>query len=320
MIVVIGHFAESITSRSDMCKSIFIWIYSFHMPLFLFISGMFYKKREVLPKVLGLLMIGFVLKIGLFVETLAFHGDGNLSYTKTSGIPWYMFVLAGYMSLSYFLRNMDKRFILAFSMLLGLFSGYDASIKDAFAASRFIVFYPFFVMGEMLDPENILLVTRKRKCRLLSVFVLLIWTALCLFRMSNVYTLRPLFTGRNPFGSRFGVWGGAYRALCYMITLFTGFAVMCLIPHKRLAVVSNFGSRTLQIYFWHEFVRQILIYLGIDRLLCATQIGKLIWILLAIVLTFVLGLKVFDFPTGLIVRASRYSPEYMEKENKASGV
>ena len=43
--VVAGHFLESgIDYHSSMCKSLFLFIYSFHMPLFVFVSGYFSKK------------------------------------------------------------------------------------------------------------------------------------------------------------------------------------------------------------------------------------------------------------------------------------
>ena len=42
--VVIGHFADQFTDVSLIYDSIFLFIYSFHIPLFIFISGIFYKK------------------------------------------------------------------------------------------------------------------------------------------------------------------------------------------------------------------------------------------------------------------------------------
>ena len=37
--VVIGHFADQIIKGSNLSKSIFLFIYSFHMPLFIFLNG-----------------------------------------------------------------------------------------------------------------------------------------------------------------------------------------------------------------------------------------------------------------------------------------
>ena len=46
MLVVVGHVIEPYVDKSDMFKSLFIFIYSFHMPLFIFISGLFQKRYQ----------------------------------------------------------------------------------------------------------------------------------------------------------------------------------------------------------------------------------------------------------------------------------
>ena len=57
-LVVIGHSADSLTSSSDVCKSIFVFIYAFHMPAFLFLSGMFFQETDIAGKVLAILVLG----------------------------------------------------------------------------------------------------------------------------------------------------------------------------------------------------------------------------------------------------------------------
>lgn len=44
LLVVLGHFVDVYTSESDNMKALFFTIYIFHMPLFIFISGLFSKK------------------------------------------------------------------------------------------------------------------------------------------------------------------------------------------------------------------------------------------------------------------------------------
>lgn len=309
LMVVIGHFIDVKSSQSDTFKSIFLWIYCFHMPLFFFISGLFHKNDRILPNVLGYLMIGFVLKISSFLEIIILYGKGTLSYYVDGGVPWYMFVLAGYTVLSYILRSIDKRFVLIFSVLLGLFSGYDYTIGDTFYASRAIVFYPFFVLGSMFTPQDVMEMVRRKEIRLISGIALFAWAALCIFKLDDVYFLCPLFTGRNPFSvnEKFMVWGFFYRAICYVMTLICGFGVMCIVPQRRLWAVTRFGSKTLQVYFWHYFILRILIKIHIADFLCVTHAGRIAWLLLSVLVTLILCTKLFDFPTGWILRNSRYA-------------
>ena len=44
-LVVFGHFAEIFCEDKDFYKSMFFFIYSFHMPAFIFITGMLGRKR-----------------------------------------------------------------------------------------------------------------------------------------------------------------------------------------------------------------------------------------------------------------------------------
>lgn len=248
-----------------------------------------------------------VLKICLFLVGLIMNGTAALSFYGMDGIPWYMFVLAGYTVLSYMLRKMNKYFILVFSIILGLFSGYDSTLGDMFFASRFIVFYPFFVLGEILSPGELVKVMQRKRIRLLGLLVLVAWAVICVLRIDSVNILLPLFTGRIPFGQTFDMWGCLYRGLCYIITLIIGFGVMCVAPQERLPAITHYGSRTLQIYFWHNLIRDVLVNLKIHTIICISPFGKFIWLLLAIACTFVLGgIKLFGYPTNWIVKASRY--------------
>ena len=43
-LVVLGHFADFHTATSLNMRRLFFYIYIFHMPLFIFISGLFSKK------------------------------------------------------------------------------------------------------------------------------------------------------------------------------------------------------------------------------------------------------------------------------------
>lgn len=308
LLVVIGHFADTYTTHSALCRSIYVWIYSFHMPLFLFLSGLFYKNRNITKKILVYISIGFLYKIFYFLEMSVMYGNATFSLLSDGGIPWYMFVLAIYTAISYLLRKNNKRFILILSVILGCFVWYDSNIGDYLYLSRAIVFYPFFVLGEIFDKEKLLQITYNKRLKIIGFIILLIWGGLCLLQLDYIYLLRPLFTGRNPFSVNelFIKWGFAYRILCYLITFIVGTSVTCIITDRHLPIITLIGSRTLQIYFWHWFIAAILIKLQIDTILCMTNVGKLIWLFFVVILTFFLGFKVFNFPTNIIIKSCKY--------------
>lgn len=313
--VVIGHFVDEISPLPQTFQSIFIWIYSFHMPLFLFISGMFHKNEKIAPKVTKFVMIGIAMPITSILLKLVMGKESvGVAFFKTGALPWFMFVLAGYTLLTYLLRKMDKRSILLFAIIFGLFSGYDSSLGDTLFLSRFIVFYPFFLLGNMITPDQLIKVLDKKWIRIIGIAVLAVWAAICIFKFDAVYMLRPLFTGRQPFNNRFGTWAFLYRGLAYLITMIAGFGVMCLIPKSKMPVVTRLGGRTLQIYFWHYRVLTVILYFNVGELLCVSATGKLLWLLLAVVCTVFTGLKPFGFPTNQISKLSRYADAQEKKE------
>ena len=70
--VVLGHLVDDFTGVSDICKIIYLFVYAFHMPSFLFISGLFHKNEKIFPKIFFFISAGFALKITLFVAKRAY--------------------------------------------------------------------------------------------------------------------------------------------------------------------------------------------------------------------------------------------------------
>lgn len=46
LLVVVGHFADFFTAESNSFRALFLFIYSFHMPMFFFISGLFFSEKK----------------------------------------------------------------------------------------------------------------------------------------------------------------------------------------------------------------------------------------------------------------------------------
>ena len=95
-LVVLGHAADYYTSDSETMKSLFIFIYSFHMPVFIFVSGLFAKRNvneNRMDKIVGYLIIYVVLKLYPFCyRNLAGQSAGFHLFTE-NGVPWFMLAL-----------------------------------------------------------------------------------------------------------------------------------------------------------------------------------------------------------------------------------
>lgn len=300
--VVIGHFIDISTNTSHVYRCIFGFIYTFHMPLFIFISGLFHKDDRIFQKALTDIIIGFILKIFIFTLTLGPIRKASFQLFSGGGVPWFMFTLAVYEVLAFSLRNIDKKFLFIVFFVIGCFVGYDSSISDFLYLSRIFVFFPFYILGLIVDKDDLMNLCAKKNLKILSFTILAAWFA-CFYFFEYTYKLRGLFTGRNPFGSFSNeiihVYGGFFRLLCYIITVVVGFSVLCIIPQNNLGFFSAYGKKTIQVYFWHPI---FLFYLSrlFGSTLVITSFGKIIWILCAIVVSFVLGIRVFSFPVKQI--------------------
>lgn len=304
LFVVIGHLAGCNTTQIKIFRSVYLFIYAFHMPLFLFVAGLFHRNKNVIPKALSYVSIGFLMKIVLFLEKFMLNGKTPVfSLLEDLDIPWYMFVLGIYLFITSKLKDINLKFLFWGTLVLACFAGYDADIGDYLYLSRAIVFYPCYILGVMLEPKNLVENTRKHYWKIAGIVILGVWGAVCLFEIDEAYVLRGLFTGRNSFSVNelFKEYGFLYRLLCYGITFLTGGAVICMVPKKEIPIITRCGSKTLQIYFWHWILILIIIKTGIGGGLVSTREGQILWLLLGLPICCILSLKPFGFPTQNII-------------------
>ncbi len=250
-LVVVGHFADCFSAQSDICKSIYLFIYAFHMPLFVFISGCFYNDKRITSKCLFYTSAGFLLKIALALCDLLVNGKANFSLLSDSGLPWFFFALAAYTFVSYLLRNQNRTYLLVMAVVLACFAGYDRSIGDFLYISRIIVFFPFYLAGTMVRQEKIIRLKSNRTMIVCALILLSIWAYLCFFELDAFYPYRHLFTGRNPFSAEVAAYGPLARLMCYGISALTGFAFLILTPGRDIKFVTEMGTHSIDVYFWH---------------------------------------------------------------------
>ena len=195
--VVLGHAADYYTADSPSLRCLFLFIYSFHMPLFIFVSGLF-SKRTVnqlrISKISGFLLLYVALKMtGWFFNPATFR----LNLFTESGLPWYMLVMFFYPIITHFLRNVKAHYVLIISVIFAVFAGFDSNINDFLALSRLIVFFPFYYLGYSLDAEQLESFTKKSWVKIVAVVCVIGVAALAL--SGKFYILRYLFSARNSY-------------------------------------------------------------------------------------------------------------------------
>lgn len=84
-----------------------------------------------------------------------------------------------------------------------------------------------------------------------ALILLSIWAYLCFFELDAFYPYRHLFTGRNPFSAEVAAYGPLARLMCYGISALTGFAFLILTPGRDIKFVTEMGTHSIDVYFWH---------------------------------------------------------------------
>lgn len=258
-LVVLGHLLE-IAGEFPHRELLYGLIYSFHMPAFLFLSGMFARFDRA--KWLFGMAVPYLLFQWLYTSFVEKLGDPyvHVQFSRPYWILWYLFVLMVYTLLLpvYDTPPPVKRGLLVMaSVVLALLAGFDKSIDYQWSASRIIVFQPWFLLGYYFRRAEGLR-SRWRAQRRTYRAVMPGFAALCCLLLEWLL-LRQGVTAKMMLGA-YGYEELGYswqiRALIMccaasvIVLLFVGLA-----PHlrRRIPVVTALGQNTLSIYLLHGF-------------------------------------------------------------------
>ena len=265
-------------SDSHLVRWTTLWIYTFHMPAFIFISGLVHKRyiseesaalgikgetRMRWDKVLGFFLCGYGLKIFLqFTRTLMGQNPA-WHWIEEPGIPWYLFVMAEYEMLFYLMRKIDAK-VKPWMMITGAFAlsaviGYFPAVGDTFCLSRMINFLPIYMIGYYLDMREFNgFFDGKRWTKIIGWCGIIISLAICCLGNWGMYSWRKWFTGRRSYEFLNDFFSYAYsngwwiRLAVWAFAIALTLCIVAVIPDKDMGFATTVGSRTLNVYFWHR--------------------------------------------------------------------
>ena len=144
ILVVFAHFLLSLPVRSSLLNNIIYFIYMFHMPVFVFVSGFFGKSInsrswQSLGKLLFLYFI-FNSFSGFF------YGFDSLLIPKYS--YWYLLALVVWRAVTPYIAAFKNIQILL--LAIAVLAGFFPDIDNTLSLARIICFYPYYMAGYML--------------------------------------------------------------------------------------------------------------------------------------------------------------------------
>lgn len=260
ILVVFGHIISFLCLKGIFIK-INILIYSFHMPLFIFITGYFCKNFEKLEEKNIKTFITFIIFNTLY--TLVFEGLNIINVFVPLHAYWYLFSMFLWKDLMKYVIKFKFPIILL--ILLSLYVGTVNGIDRTFSMSRTICFFPFFVMGYFMNEEKVKKIRKISRKVTIPILILTI-TLTYVFFTKDSYFLE-LFQNAQSYhttgvSNKFGIF---VRLMQILISMLITICLINICTEKNIPI-SYIGRKTLTVFLISPFIQRSLSYYIINAI------------------------------------------------------
>jgi fucose 4-O-acetylase-like acetyltransferase len=253
-LVVFGHFLRSFINDHVLFQSLYVTIYTFHMPAFIFIAGYFAKgsaSKGYIWNVFKKLIIPYLI-FQLIYSIYHYNTESKQVFGAEMFDPywslWFLISLFFWNILIILFKTMDWKLGIIISILISISVGYIDQVTNYLSLSRTIVFFPFFLIGYYASSDHVSIL-QKNKVRILALLIL--GLTFSFFTIWNEFSYEWLF-GSKPY-SYFEVElikGPLIRLAIYFLSFVMMLSCLSLIPTKKL-FFTNLGTRSLYVYLLH---------------------------------------------------------------------
>lgn len=246
--VILGHFLELFPTDGILYRI----IYSFHMPVFIFVSGYFAKFDK--KKIITTLVYPYALfqVLYLLFDALVIKKDiasFTLQFTTPYWLLWYLLAMILYHLILPFIDGIDCRMVFVSACVLSIAVGFDRTVGYYLTLSRFFTFLPYFVLGVIIGKIDIGRLLKNKAFRIITAVVAL--TVCCLLHKQGLVSPSVLY-GSYPYAA-------GYSFVLRLLLLLAGinwiFFFLCIFPQQKLPLISSVGKYTLIPFLIHGFMK-----------------------------------------------------------------
>lgn len=302
-LVVLGHSLEFIRKDYEVARLLYVFIYEFHMPVFVFISGYLSKNVEkgrrnaVRNFLTPFLLFNIIWNLITLAGPLFLRGkftklpsEQAFSFFTPGWALWYIFAMFLWKILLPDLLKFKNIFIL--SIIAGIFVKLSGEFGSYMALSRTITFAPFFLAGYYSSEEKLKRFRKFTRFNILnkvpSILILIIGVLIALIFVNYSNIADEFFWADRSYSNfNIEIFTGI---LLYISVYIIGFAFVYvfinLMPENQ-TFLSKIGKNTLSVYFLHTyFIGSIL---GLTSLM-SSNYGKLLALIVgSLIVTFILS-------------------------------
>ena len=255
VLVVAGHvFMRKEFSDSTACVVTWKWIYIFHMPLFIFISGYFSRKKELkdlwssIWKLLEPLIIFQVIGLLFYVDFLSVY-----KILKPWYVLWYLLSLIYWRLILQIIPDkilIHTKLIIFTTFCISILAGF-LPFGKVLSIQRTLSFMPFFFLGYCMRGKDIYL---PKKYKSLCFLFLTMMVVVTFF----FYQYLGKLTHADPYGS---IYGAAKRLIIFGLAIPMSIAFINVCPNKPW--IARQGRFTMQYYIYHALaIMPLMILVG----------------------------------------------------------
>lgn len=264
-LMVVGHGILKLIHESDVAYDVYVFIYAFHVPVFVAVSGYFAKAGPPGTKQMQRLLTDIVFPYLVF-ETIwtvirwLLGGDFYLDYSSASWTLWFLITLAIWRVTLPFIVLL--RYPLLISIIISVGAGYLPAIDSTFSLSRTLGLLPFFVFGWKLRQWRITgrwLELGTRDVWRWRAGAIGLFAVLAVVIVANIAPIREmqlrrflLYDEAYPAFGYDQMWAGGLRLAAMLLAFALIVAFLLLMPRSK-TWFTGLGAATMYIYLLHSF-------------------------------------------------------------------
>jgi fucose 4-O-acetylase-like acetyltransferase len=257
-LVVFGHVISPLKGNDKILFTLYTVIFLFHMPAFIFISGLFskgYRKKGFLFKSIKKILLPYLIFQAIYSVFYYYNGDESKLKINLLQPHWTLWFLLSLFCWNLLLIVFGKLrwFGLAIAVAIGIGAGYFNHIGGYLSLSRTFVFFPYFLLGFLLEKEHIKNLAKAKFSVPLGLVIISV--TMVIFGVAFPKDAVSWLLGSESYAGmgQESVWDGFIRAGQYALTLIVTFGFLALVPEGgfKLTVI---GQRTLYVYLLHGFI------------------------------------------------------------------
>lgn len=292
ILVVFGHNLAFVPYSHET----YIYIYTFHMPCFIFITGYFAKfdRWNIILK----LVYPYVLFQTLYnyFEIKEINANYQHTYVIPYWIMWYLLtIIIYYIMLPLFddEKSINRIVLFAGAFVCAIVFAKDAHIGEYFSLARTLYFLPFFLAGFYIKDTKLYDKLNDIPWFFKAIYLLLVKLLTDIVLGKNIITHIMLYGSTNYQTAGYSP---KIKIIIYAMAFAWVIGLVFIMPDIKIPFVTIFGKGTLSVYLLHGFIIKLIQTEIFPNGLVITQ-GKafVLSVLMVVILGNPLVSRVFNF-------------------------